>query len=158
MIPDSLLLLAICIPVMLFERGPLRAAAATMFGSFVMVTGYEMLTGGYAVYGAYIVADMVCAAGLTLVLLHYDLSRPALMVALGFWLCCMVHGLKLMGVAPDVQLYWWVLRIINACQLLIIGGAGVWRGGKRIRRIGNFLPLGHGVGGPVAARIRNADR
>lgn len=158
MILDSLLLLAICIPTMALVRGPLQAAAGAMFASFVMVAGYEWMTGGYAVDGAYVVADVLCAAGLTFALMHYPLSRPATLVAVGYWVCCIIHGMKLMGVVLDVQLYWWTLRIVNACQLLLIGGAGVWHGGKRLNWRSDVLHFGRRSVRSAASRVRNAER
>lgn len=154
MILDNALMLAICIPTLLLISGPLRACAAAMMASFVMIIGYEWLTGGYAVYGVYILADLACASWLTLALLHYQPYRPAILVAVGYWLCCMIHGLKLMGVAPDVLTYWWILRIINACQLLIIGGAGVG-GGKRGRWLGDFLRFHRRSLLPASFRVRD---
>lgn len=156
MIPDSILLLAICIPVMLFVRGPLRLCAAAMLGSFVMVVGYEWLTGGYAVDGAYIVADIACASWLTIALLHHETHRPSLLVAAGFWVCCMIHGLKLMGM--DLQSYWWALRVVNLCQLLTIGGGFVLGGGKHSWRLRPLLGIGmgriHGLSAPFRAQDR----
>lgn len=130
MITDSLLLLAICAPVLLWGEGPLRWCAAVMLASFISVTGYEWLTGGYAVEGVYILIDLICTAILSFLLLH-GWSRPALLVLLGFWVCNIIHGLKLIIDPRDLNLYWWSLRFVNACQLLVLGGGYVLGGGKR---------------------------
>lgn len=157
MILDSILLLAVCIPVMLFARGPLQSCGFVMFGSFVAITGYERITGGYAVNGFYILADLGSAAALSALLLR-GWSRAALTILLGYWIAIAIHGLKLITDPSDLNLYWWALRIVNACQLLILGGAGVFGGGgkrgrwrDRVRHGGGRQPVAavaHLRGGP----------
>lgn len=148
MIPDSILLLAVCIPVMLLLRGPLQSCAFVMLGSFIAVTGYEWWTGDYAVHGFYILADLGCAAVLSALLLR-GWSRASLFILLGYWVCNIIHGLKLIFDPQDLNFYWWSLRTVNACQLLILGGAGV-AGGKRNRRRDY---LRHGRGGESVAAV-----
>ena len=158
MTADVILLLLVSIPALIFMRGPIRACAFAMLASFIMVSGFEWLTGGYAVYGAYVFADLACACWLTLALLHYPPSKPAMLVAIGYWVCCMIHAMKLMGVAPDITTYWWAIRIVNACQILLIGGACVFGGGgKRRFRTGDVLRFGRGGGHALASRARGDD-
>jgi hypothetical protein len=130
MIPDSLLLLAICIPTLLLARGPLQSCAGVILGSFVLIAGFEKVTGGYAVDNFYIIADLLCTTALSALLLR-DNNRVALTILAMFWVCNMIHGLKLIFDPRDLELYWWVLRVVNFCQLVLIGGAGVIGTGKR---------------------------
>lgn len=158
MILDTILLLAICAPIAVLSRGALQACAITMLMSFLMVNGYEYLTGGYAVYWVYPVADVLCALGLSATLIimgRTEYSRTAILVLLGFFVCWIMHGLRLAGLL-EIQSYWWAIRIVNACQLIALGGAAGVGGGKRIRRaFADRLGTWRRGGGVLATRAGN---
>lgn len=137
MIVDQLALLIAAACAMRFADE--WAASLTMIASLLIVTSYELMTGGYAVNGVYILADLVCAVSLTGLLILTGRTRTGVLIGLGFWLCCMIHGVRLMGLWPDILSYWWALRIVNACQIIILGASCVG-GGKRYRRAGTDLP------------------
>ncbi len=143
MIPDVLLLLVVAIPTLLLRDGLYRITAAVFLLSLVMVNGYEAITGGYAVEGMYIIADCLCAAILGLAVTAWKgvPPRDIVVVLIGYFACCAIHGLRLMGVIPVGLFYWWLLRIINVCQLLVMGGSGGVAAYRNIRRRLDLRPL-----------------
>ena len=155
MLADQIALLLACAAALALCDGWTLAAAGSMLISFVLVSGYEFMTGDAAVYGFYIIADIFCTV-LLLGWLHImgrtHATTAGALVLLGFLVCCMIDGLRLAGLWADVLSYWWVLRIVNLCQIIVLGSAACG-GGKRNRRGRPDDRLWRGgVGGSALAR------
>lgn len=136
MMVDAFLALGICISALFLFRDWTLAAASWMLMNFNIVYGYEYLTKGYAVDGAYVFADIFSALGLLVTILFMgraEYSRAAVLVLLGFFVCWIIHGLHIAGLL-EVQPYWWAIRFVNACQIIVLGSAAGVSGGKLFRR------------------------